>query len=99
MSLSLVQAQDVDLSGLEDELLSIEKSQMNNAEAVTKIIDEAAVNDDNLEDVVANEYISDQVKTGLSGLERVNEKAISESEVKNSIPSNPSVKTRRVRSR
>jgi len=88
-------AQDVDLSGLEDELLSIEKSQMNKVEDISKLTDEAAASDANLDDVVTNEYVTDEVKTGLSGLQKMNDENINS---KKSLET-PKVKTRRIRSR
>ncbi len=88
-------AQDVDLSGLEDELLSIEKSQMINVEAISKLTDEAAASDANLDDVVTNEYVTDEVKSGLSGLQKMNDENISSKDTSDL----PKVKTRRVRSR
>lgn len=65
---SLVLSQEIDLSGLEDELLSIERSQMLNVEA----IDQLSLDEDEKDPLLSNDYIADEVSSGLAGLKKVN---------------------------
>lgn len=65
---SIALSQEIDLSGLEDELLSIERSQMLNVEA----IDQLSLDEDEKDPLLSNDYIADEVSSGLAGLKKVN---------------------------